>query len=378
MKKTYNNLDIATSAGLLKNHRITVENDVIIDISKDTGSSKNMLAFPNVIDLCYLDDNAISPPLGFSNIIIPHSRRVGITIPTSASNRVHRLPTLTKNNGGAVPTDMHLAKQQGVIGVSHWQDSWSNLSVMADCYQQAKELDLLVTYFPLDAVSASQGMIHNSKLAFHLGLSSLPRYSEVFPLDQVISFSQQYQNRIHVLQISSTDSIKHCQHGKILLKNFSVGVSIFHLLFNQECLSNYQSQYKILPPLREEEDREALLSAISDGTIDVISSAHSSIAIAEKRIPFSDCVYGSESQDWFLLKLIQFGNEGILDWSTIVNAVSINPARIAALPHTDICIGNQAQFCVVDLNQSTTINKSIYTDIFAGKKINGKIIKNVG
>ena len=373
---------MANSNGLLTNKKIVVENNTIIEICDDNGRAGNMMAFPNVIDLCWLDDTTIKPPAGFHSIVIPSRPENNLPIKKQLadSNAVIRLSALSKRHLGKTPENLGISsmtKKRIQRGVSHWLDPWSNLDVIAGCYKQAQLYDYPVFFLPVDCHYANTGIIHEGQVSFELGLRGMPRISETIPLVAAITCTKQQNNALHIIQLSAKESIDICNEAKKNNSKLTNSVSIFHILFNNTYIKDYRSQYKLMPPLREASDQQAIIKALNQGEIDTITSSHSNPSLGEKKIPFTNSVYGSMSSSWMVLELIRMAQAGILDWSKIASAISVNPAKVINSISTDIHIGNKANFCLIDFNKTTKITTEDCKSPLANQVLKGAIIETI-
>ena len=184
--------------------------------------------------------------------------------------------------------------------------------------------------------------------------------------------------RYHISQLSSQKSVEVIKYRKEIVK-FTSGVSINNLSLNENDIGDFKTFLKLSPPLRREEDRLALVQGLKDGSIDVIVSDHKPEDEESKRLTFAQAATGASGIETLLsLALELFHNES-LKLSKIIQCLTSNPAKILKIDKGSLSIGNDADFCIVDLfkpwivKKENMISKSKNTCI-EDKKLQGKVL----
>ena len=294
-------------------------------------------------------------------------------------SKINIYPTasLTKNLEGNNMTEFGLLQKKGIIGFTDGIKTIQNTRVMSRIMNSAYDLNALVIQHAEDYYLAESGMMNDGTISTKLGLQGIPNVAEKIIIERDLSLLEEYKCRYHISQISSSKSTNLIQEKKQFL-NFSCGVSINNLSLNENDIGDFRTFLKLSPPLRTEDDRLALVEGLNKKTIDVIVSDHKPEDEEQKRLTFSKAAAGSSGIETLLsLSLELFHNESV-KLKTIIEALTSNPAKILKINKGNLSIGNDADFCIVDINKpwivktENLISKSKNTSI-ENKKLQGKV-----
>ena len=224
---------------------------------------------------------------------------------------------------------------------------------------------------------SKNGMINSGIIATKLGLSGIPDIAERIIIERDLTLLEKSKCRYHISQISSASSVDIINNKKNDIK-FTCGVSINNLSLNENDIGDFKTFLKLSPPLRKEEDREALVQGLKNKTIDVIVSDHKPEDEESKRLTFSQAATGASGIETLLSLSLELYHNGSVKLETIVQALTSNPAKILKINKGNLSIGNDADFCIVDLDKpwivkkDNLISKSKNTSI-EYKKLQGKV-----
>jgi dihydroorotase len=220
-------------------------------------------------------------------------------------------------------------------------------------------------------------MINSGIIATKLGLSGIPDIAERIIIERDLALLEKNKCRYHISQISAAKSVEVIKERKENIK-FTCGVSINNLSLNENDIGDFKTFLKLSPPLRKEEDREALVQGLKDKTIDVIVSDHKPEDEESKRLTFSQAATGASGIETLLSLSLELYHNGSVKLETIIQALTSNPAKILRINKGNLSIGNDADFCIVDLDKpwivkkENLISKSKNTSI-EDKKLQGKV-----
>jgi len=295
-------------------------------------------------------------------------------------SRINIFPsaTLTKNTEGKQMTEFGLLKRKGIVAFTDGVKTVQNPQVMARIMNFASQSESLIMQHAEDNILSEGGLINEGEISTRLGLKGIPFLAEKIIVERDLSFLEEYFCRYHISQISSEKTVSVIKKAKNEGKIFTAGVSINNLSLNENDIGNFRTFLKLSPPLRTENDRQSLVEAVSDGTIDVIVSDHKPEDEEQKRLTFAQAASGSSGIETLLsLSLELYHNESI-KLETIIQALTSNPAKILKINKGNLDIGNDADFCIVDINKpwivkkDNLISKSKNTSI-DDKKLQGKV-----
>ena len=294
-------------------------------------------------------------------------------------SKINIYPTasLTKNLEGNNMSEFGLLQSKGIIGFTDGIKTIQNTRLMSRIMKSAYDLNSLIIQHAEDYELAKNGMVNDGIISTKLGLQGIPDVSEKIIIERDLTLLEEYKCRYHISQISSAKSIEIIDQKKKHL-NFSCGVSINNLSLNENDIGDFKTFLKLSPPLRTEDDRLALVEALNNKTIDVIVSDHKPEDEEQKRLTFAQAATGSSGVETLLSLSLELYHNGSVKLETIIQALTSNPAKILKINKGNLTIGNNADFCIVDINKpwivkkDKLISKSKNTSI-ENKKLQGKV-----
>jgi len=284
--------------------------------------------------------------------------------------------SLTQNVEGTNMTEFGLLASKGIVAFTDGVKTIQNTRLMSRIMNSAKDLGCLIMQHAEDYELAKNGMINSGIIATKLGLSSIPDVAERIIIERDLTLLEKIKCRYHISQLSSGKSVEIIKQRKNDIK-FSCGVSINNLSLNENDIGDFKTFLKLSPPLRKEEDRLALVQGLKDKTIDVIVSDHKP-EMRVKRLTFSQAATGASGIETLLSLSLELFHNGSVKLETIIQALTSNPAKILNINKGNLSIGNDADFCIVDINKpwivkkENLISKSKNTSI-EDKKLQGKV-----
>ena len=294
-------------------------------------------------------------------------------------SKINIFPTasLTKGSEGTNMTEFGLLQSKGIIGFTDGTKTIQNTRVMARIMNSACDLDSLIMQHAEDFELSKDGMINEGIISTKLGLQGIPEMAELIIIERDLTLLNYIKCRYHISQISSGKSVDLIRDKKENLK-FSCGVSINNLSLNENDIGDFKTFLKLSPPLRTEEDRVNLVQGLKDETIDVIVSDHKPEDEEQKRLTFAQAATGATGIETLLSLSLELYHNESLKLNTIIKALTSNPAKILKIDKGNLNVGNDADFCIVDVNkpwivkQENLISKSKNTSI-ENKKLQGKV-----
>ena len=295
-------------------------------------------------------------------------------------SKINIFPTaaLTVNTEGENMTEFGLLQGKGIIGFTDGIKTIQNPRIMNRIMNSASDLNSLIIQHAEDAELSKDGMINDGIIATKLGLQGIPVSAELLILERDLTLLEYNNCRYHISQISSASSVEIIRERKKKV-NFSCGVSINNLSLNENDIGDFKTFLKLSPPLRTEDDRNALVQGLVDETIDVIVSDHKPEDEENKRLTFAQAETGASGIETLLPLSLELYHNGSVKLETIIKALTSSPAKILKINKGNLSIGNDADFCIVDTNKpwvvrkEKLISKSKNTPI-EDKKLQGKVM----
>ena len=294
-------------------------------------------------------------------------------------SKINIYPTasLTKNTEGTNMTEFGLLQNKGIIAFTDGTKTIQNTRIMTRIMNSASDLDSLIMQHAEDCELAKNGMINDGIISTKLGLQGIPEIAELVIIERDLTLLESIMCRYHISQISSAKSVNIIKKRKEKVK-FTCGVSINNLSLNENDIGDFRTFLKLSPPLRTEDDRIGLVKGLSDGTIDVIVSDHKPEDEEQKRLTFAQAQTGASGIETLLPLSLELYHNGSIKLETIIQSLTSNPAKILKIEKGNLSVGNDADFCIVDLNkpwiikQENLYSKSKNTPI-ENKKLQGKV-----
>lgn len=290
---------------------------------------------------------------------------------TKATN-LYTIASLTKNSKGTEMAELYDMQSAGAIAFGDYNKAVSNDNLMKVALQYAQNFDGLVLSFPLNIAIGGEGMAHEGINSTYLGLKGIPGLAEEMQIARDLFLLEYTGGKLHIPTISSAKSVALIKEAKNKKLNVTCSVTTHHLTLTDVELMKFDGNTKVMPPLRTEEDRLALIAGVNDGTIDCITSDHNPIDIENKKVEFSNAEYGTIGLENLFGSL-----QTVLDTETIVEALTTKPKTVFGLDQTTISEGKTASISLfTDANDSVFESKNILStsknSIFLNKEMKGK------
>ena len=293
--------------------------------------------------------------------------------------KINIFPTasLTKNIEGTNMTEFGLLQKKGIIGFTDGIKTIQNTRLMSRIMKSAYDLNCLIMQHAEDYELAKNGMVNDGIISTKLGLQGISELAEKIIIERDLTLLDEFNCRYHISQLSSAKSVDLIEKRKNEV-SFSCGVSINNLSLNENDIGDFRTFLKLSPPLRKEEDRLILVKGINKDLIDVIVSDHKPEDEEQKRLTFSQAATGASGIETLLPLALELFHNDSLKLNKIIKALTSNPAKILKINKGNLSVGNDADFCIVDIykpwivKKETLISKSKNTSI-EDKKLQGKV-----
>lgn len=250
----------------------------------------------------------------------------------AGSTKVLPIGALTQGLEGEQLAAMATLQEAGCVALGNARTPFKNNYVMRKVMEYAATYDVLVFLTPDDASLSAGGCMHEGTIATRMGLPGIPRTAETIALSQMLLLIEQTGVRAHISHVSCARSLAMLRQARDMGLKITADTPIANLVYTDAAVIGYNSHYKVLPPLRSETDRQALLAAVNQGELS-ISSNHYPHDIAVKKSTFTDSEPGMSIFDGFLSLALQLVEQGELRLEALLPAISTQPASILGLEH---------------------------------------------
>ena len=288
------------------------------------------------------------------------------------------MAALTKGRQGREMTEIGFLQDAGAVAFTDCDNVVTNTKVYARALTYARSLDALVVGHVQEPILSDGAAVTSGKFASLRGLPSVSAMAERMGLDRDISLLEMTGARYHVDQITTARALPALERAKRNGLRITAGVGVHHLTLNELDVADYRTFFKLKPPLRSEDDRLAVVQAVADGLIDVISSMHTPQDEESKRLPFEEAASGAVGLETLLCAALRLYHAEMIDLPRLFRALSLNPARILGLPAGRLLEGAPADLVMFDpdapfqLDRTQLLSKSKNTP-FDGARMQGKV-----
>ena len=210
-----------------------------------------------------------------------------------SSTNVHPIGALTMKSEGKDLAELYDMQNEGAVGFYDYQKPIKNPNLLKIALQYAQGFDALIQSFPFEDALSSKGVVNEGISSTTLGLKGIPSLSEELQISRDLYLLEYAGGSLHIPTISSEKSVQLIKNAKKKGLDVSCSVAIHNLILTDMVLEEFDTNYKLLPPLRSEKDRKALIKGLKEGTIDGVTSNHNPIDVEHKRTEFDQALFGS-------------------------------------------------------------------------------------
>ncbi|UES40778.1 dihydroorotase [Roseibium aggregatum] len=291
------------------------------------------------------------------------------------------LAALTKGLKGEEMAEIGLLKEAGAVAFTNGHKSVKNAQVMRRMMTYARDFDALVIHHTEDPDLAG-GVMNAGLNASWKGLSGVPREAEIIMLERDLRLVAMSKGKYHANLISTSDSADVVRAGKAKGLDITAGVSINHLTHNENDIGAYRTFFKMSPPLRDEDDRQAMIAAVADGTIDIICSNHDPQDVETKRHPWAEAEDGAIGLETLLAAALRLYHSEQVDLVTLLGAMTCRPADRLGLETGRLSKGAPADVTVFDperpwVLEKSTIKSRSKNSPFEDARFSGRVLRTV-
>jgi len=230
-----------------------------------------------------------------TNPVIDNNGAITSLLSKAQANAVQVFPigALTCRSEGKDLAELFDMHQAGAIAFGDYKKAISHPNLLKLALLYAQNFDGLVQSFPQDDLIAGHGLVNEHESSTSLGLTGIPSLAEELQLIRDLYILEYTGGKLHIPTISTEKAVKLIREAKKKGLDVSCSVAIHNLIFTDKELSEFDTRYKVLPPLRTKKDSKALIKGIQDGTIDFVTSDHTPIDLEHKKIEFEHALFGT-------------------------------------------------------------------------------------
>jgi dihydroorotase len=271
---------------------------------------------------------------------------------------VHPLAAATRGLEGTQLAEIGLMREAGARGIATGRRWIGDTGVMLRLLRYAAMLDLTVVVHAEDGALAGDAVATAGEIATRLGLPSAPAEAEALALARDLALAEMAGARVHFRQVTTRAGLALIRAAKDRGLPVTAGVTPAHFMLSDLATADFRSFMRLSPPLRVEDDRQAVIEAIADGTIDLIASGHDPRGPEQKRLPFADAAPGMAGAETLLAMVLTLVRDGTIDMARAFALVATTPARLLGVDAGALVAGHEADIALVDPEKPWVIDSA--------------------
>jgi dihydroorotase len=296
---------------------------------------------------------------------------------------IHPIGAITKGQKGKEITEMGAMKSEGAVAFSDDGIPLQNAYVMRLALEYGGMINMPIINHAEDVLLRNDGVMNESVISTKLGLSGNPNVAESTMIQRDLQIAQSTNSTLHIPHASTKKSVEAIKEYKSIFPKITADVTAHHLYFNDEALNTYNTNLKTAPPIRAENDRKALITALNDGTINCIATDHAPHTIEEKEAPFELAPFGMiglESCFGAVNKVLV--HKGTMKIEYLIDLLTVKPRKIMGFELDLFAEGTVAEITVIDpkirwiFKKDDIYSRSINSP-YIGEELFGKIIYTI-
>lgn len=298
----------------------------------------------------------------------------------TAKVNIYPAAALTRGLNGAQMSEMGLLKDAGAIAFTDADRTVASSLIMRRCLAYAANFDALVMAHAEDPTLA--GHMNEGAYAARLGIGGTPTAAETIIVERDMRLVELTGARYHLAQVSCAATLDIIAKAKQRGLPVTCSVSAHHLVLNENDIGEYKTFAKVSPPLRSEDDRNAMVEGVRNGTIDTIVSSHDPQAPETKRLPFAQAAFGAVGLETLLAAALSLHHEAGMPIIDILRCLTINPARLLRLAQGRLTKGAPADLVLFSPNTPHRIDPTKFrsrskNSPFKGRLMQGEVLRTM-
>ncbi len=316
-------------------------------------------------------DPAVDTPAGV-DFAMGRGRDIGLC-------RVLVAGALTRGRAGERMAELGLMREAGAVYFTDVDQGVTDSRLLRRLMTYAAGFDAVVSHRPADPWLSAGAAATEGEFASRLGLPSAPAAAERITLERDLALAELTGVRLLVDQVTTADALDALRRATRRGVRATASAGINHLTFNEIDVGDYRTFYRLDPPLRAEDDRQALIDAVADGTVAIVTSAHAPAPAEDKRLPFAEAAPGAVGLETLLAALLSLHHDGRGSLLDLMRAVTLAPAELLGLPQGRLAKGAPADLVLCDIGSPWRVDaerllSKSKNSPFDGRLLQGRVL----
>ena len=325
--------------------------------------------------VCLPSTNPVVDDMSVVEFIARRARKAGLV-------KVYPYGACTKGLEGFELAEMGLLAEGGAVAFTDGNKAIADAQLLRQALTYATNFDLLIVQHPQDPSLSAEGVMNEGETSTRLGLHGIPREAEVMMVERDIRLVELTNGRIHFAHISTKASLDAIRGAKARGLEVTCDTAPPYFALNEGAVGDYRTFAKLMPPLRLEEDRQAIVEGIKDGTIDAIASDHIPQSEDQKRLPFAQAAFGGVGLETLLPISLELMHNGHMELLDVMRLLTVKPANLMGMSAGHLSVGLPADLIVFNPErgwkvQDTTLVGSVKNSPFDERPVQGRVLRTV-
>lgn len=267
---------------------------------------------------------------------------------------------ITQGLKGEELAEIGLLHEAGALAFTDGRRAVANASVMRRALSYARTFGALIVNHPEEPMLAADGVMNEGEASTRLGLPGITPMAEIIMIERDLRLVALTNGRYHAAHISTAAAVQAIRQAKQRGLNVTCDTAPHYFALNEFAVGDYRTFAKVSPPLRSEDDRQAIVDGLADGTIDAIASDHAPQDQDSKRLPFAQAAFGIIGLETLLPLALEIYHNGRWTLLDMIRTLSLRPSQILGLPSGKLAKGAAADFVLFDPNKPRQIDASTF------------------
>mgnify|MGYP000066521206 FL=1 len=295
---------------------------------------------------------------------------------------IYPIGAISMNSDGKQMTEFWDLREAGIVALSDDGNPVMDAALMRRAMEYADSLNLPVIQHCEDKNLSAGGLMNEGYPSTLLGLPGIPAIAEEIMVARDILIAEYTGTRIHFAHVSTAGSVRLIRNAKKRGLRVTAETAPHYFMLTDESLRDYDTNYKVSPPLRGKTDVSAVKEGLADGTLDAIACDHAPHGRTDKEVEFEYAANGISGLETSLGLSLSLVHEGVLSWPELIAKMSCNPARILNLPKGTLAKGADADITVIHPELAWSVDAAAFRSLgknspFSGKKLKGRAVLSI-
>ncbi len=296
--------------------------------------------------------------------------------------KVYPYGAVTKGLEGKELAEMGLLAEAGAVAFTDGERAVADAQTMRRAMSYASTFGLMIVQHPEEPSLAADGVMNAGETATRLGLFGIPKEAEVIMVERDLRLAFLTDGRLHIAHVSTAETVDTLRRAKADGLNVTCDTAPPYFALNETAIGDYRTFAKLSPPLRAEQDRQAVVEGLADGTIDAIASDHTPRDEESKRLPFAQADPGGIGLNTLLAVSLELYHNGHLSLLEVLKLVTSAPAGLMGLPAGSLKEGAPADLVLFDPDEGWKVDADklvgkAQNSPFDGRPVQGRVLRTV-